>query len=154
MKKIKKVSDDFVFEFAGGCIARAKAHDDVRKEMQIFKTAFDLKIGIPLFTEIWKNKLNEAWKNHIHMLGSAAIYGSAMVTDDVQCLSGAVEQLNRMPTLKDKFYFEYLSGNKLHRFLNVHIWDQNKESIDGKEKIPMRRCIILSDCCLKLEEKQ
>ena len=155
---MKKVSYKFIFDFAGRCIARAKAADDVTKNMQIFKTVFEVKIGIDNFHLIWKNKLNRAWQEHIFMLGQTAIYGQKGESGNIRWLSGAIEQLGRFPKVSDKFYFEYLSGNSIHRFLKVFIWDDKLVSLNtaiyhnDEISIPVRRCQILSDCSLKLEK--
>ncbi len=150
---MKLLKSHKIVSFAGTCIANAKPSRELYPDMQIFKTAFDMPLDIKDFNRKWDNKIQRERIQHFYELGYMAVYGKRNVTDDFSTMSGAIEQLGRLPKETDDFYFEYVvSGNNyVHRLLKFDEWDSKKGDLIGNIR-PMRRAMLLTECRLILNK--
>ena len=138
------ISDKKIVKFALQCILNAKPCYENRDGMQIFRKAFDMKLGIEDFDKMWSNKFQRSRREMMYDLGHNAIYSREEKYGDMQWLSGAVEQLGRLPNKNDNFYFEYYVGgtNFHHRFFRIEEWNDELNNLSGEEPVPMRRALI------------
>ncbi len=150
---MKLLKSPKILSFTMSCIANAKPSRELHPNMQIFKTCFDMPLDITDFNTKWDNKIQRWRRNHLYDLGNMAVYGKKNANDDFHTMSGAVEQLGRLPKETDGFYFEYfVSGdNYFHRFLKIDERDDKKGDLLRNIR-PMRRAIIFTECHLILNK--